>query len=429
MRTISPRNILFTIVVFLSIFQRVIVEYVPAFSYYDELLTLGMVALYIVAIFKQKKIKKRDFKIFALIFITIICGIIGNLISGYSRSTSLILNGILVWFKSFIIYVCANKYFEQVSVSTNGIIASLAKGTRIFICAAFLGLVLSTITHWGIEPLAARMRYGLHPYEFIYSQPALLSWYCIAFAMILSLDNAMGNEQKNFKYLVLLSIVWAFTLRSRAFVFILCYWFLYVVLFKVNGQKMPKIRMRYVLAIGCIALVAAKPAVEKYFLSGTTTRAILLLTGIDIAKRFFPFGAGFANYATSASYKVYSPLYYYYGFNHIYRLNEVTDGMTELTDCYWPAVMGELGALGLILIVYILVTVGKSLVQNSTHNRWMFLTVLFLIITSLFSSVATNIYSSDSMVVYTMIVCIGIHLKTEHMEGASLVKASEKSSR
>ena len=103
--------------------------------------------------------------------------------------------------------------------------------------------------------------------------------------------------------------------------------------------------------------------------------------------------------------------------------------MTELTDCYWPAVMGELGALGLILIVCILVTVGKSLVQNSKHNRWMFLTVLFLIITSLFSSVATNIYSSDSMVVYTMIVCIGIHLKTEHMEGTSLVKVSEKSSR
>lgn len=416
MRYISPKNILFTLIVFLSIFQRVIVEYIPAFSYYDELLTLFMVCLYVSTLLKEKKLKKKDFNVFALIFLTIISGGIGNIISGYNRSLSLILNGILVWFKSFIIYICANKFFEQNAISTNGIITSLAKGTRIFISAAFVGLLLSPITHWGIEPLAARMRYGLHPYEFIYSQPALLSWYCIAFAMILSLDNAIEDEQKNFKYLVLLSIVWAFTLRSRAFVFILCFWFLYIVLFKVKPQKMPQIRLRYVVAIGAIALIAAKPAVEKYFLSGTTTRAILLLTGIDIAKRFFPFGAGFANYATSASYKVYSSLYYYYGFNHIYRLNEVTDGMTELTDCYWPAVMGELGVLGLILLVCILVSIGKTLIKNSKDSKWKFLTVLFLIITSLFSSVATNIYSSDSMVVYMMIVCIGIHLRTENIE-------------
>lgn len=54
MRYISPKNILFTLAVFLSIFQRVIVEYIPAFSYYDELLTLFMVCLYVSTLLKEK---------------------------------------------------------------------------------------------------------------------------------------------------------------------------------------------------------------------------------------------------------------------------------------------------------------------------------------------------------------------------------------
>lgn len=61
----------------------------------------------------QHSLKKKDFNVFALIFLTIISGGIGNIISGYNRSLSLILNGILVSFKSFIITICANKFFEQ----------------------------------------------------------------------------------------------------------------------------------------------------------------------------------------------------------------------------------------------------------------------------------------------------------------------------
>lgn len=135
----------------------------------------------------------------------------------------------------------------------------------------------------------------------------------------------------------------------------------------------------------------------------------MLTTGILIAIRFFPFGAGFANYATSASFKDYSPLYYDYGFNMIYRLNKSADGMTELTDCYWPAVMGEFGAVGIILMSLLLIFIGKRLLKKSKFNKWIYYNTLFFIVTSLFSSVATAVFSSDAMILYIIIVCLGVH--------------------
>lgn len=408
---ISLRDTLITFAVVLSFFQRIIVQYIPVFSYYDEIIMAILLASYLVMILKKNTIRKSDLRIWGLIFLIIVTGLIGNMTSGYERNMSTILSGILVWFKAFIEYVALDLILSKGDKSTDTVINKIHIFAKIFTLAAFIGLIVSPITGFGLERLSARMRYGFHPYKFIYRQPALFSWYCLAAMMVLTIANARKCCKNNIMYRLMLTVAWLATLRSRAFVFVLVYWFLYYVIFVFEEKNLPKIKLRYILFVGIVAVGIAGSAIEKYFFSGNTSRSILLITGISIAARFFPLGAGIANYATSVSFKNYSSLYYDYGFNIIYRLNQSEDGMTELTDCYWPAVMGEFGIIGLILLIILLWKIGKSLLLKSRFNKWIYYNTVFLILTSLFSSIATAVFSSDAMILYILISCMGIYMR------------------
>lgn len=404
------RDILISFVIIISFLQRVIVQYIPLFSYYDEMIMAVLIILYLFFTLKKHAISKKDLSIWGIILLIIIVGLIGNMISGYKRNIVIVLNGIIVWFKSFIVYLTLDSILSREGRSTEVVINSIYLFARIFVLVAFIGLIISPITGAGVELLKTRMRYGFHPYKFIYSQPALLSWYCLATMMILTIANVSKYRKNNIIYRLMLTVVWLATLRSRAFVYVLVYWFLYYVLFIFDKKKLPKIKLRFLIFVGIVAIVVAGSAIERYFFSGNTTRSILLITGISIAIRFFPFGAGIANYATSASFKNYSSLYYDYGFNMIYRLNQSEDGMTELTDCYWPAVMGELGIIGLIFLMILFYKLGKILLSKSRFNKWIYYNTVFLIVTSLFSSVATAVFSSDAMILYILITCFGIYM-------------------
>lgn len=408
---VSFRDIFILLIVSLSFLQRVIVEKIPQFSYYDECVMAIFLVGFLGLIIKKHMIYKYDLKILCFILALIIVGLIGNMRSGYSRTMGMILSGTLVWFKAFIVYVSFDYILKNLNGSIQSTIRILHKVAKMFVIASFVCLVISPVTKYGIELSAARARYGLHPFMFIYSQPALLSWYCLATMMILTIANVNAVEMKcsNIKYRIILTVVWISTLRSRAFVFCLLYWLLYYAFFVFDRQSIPRIKLRYIIIAGICTLVVASGAIQKYFYSGETTRSILLTTGILIAIRFFPFGAGIANYATSASFKNYSSLYYDYGFNMIYRLNKSTDGMTELTDCYWPAVMGEFGVIGTFIMIFLLVFIGKELIKRSRFNKWIYYNTLFFIVTSLFSSVATAVFSSDAMILYIIIVCLGVY--------------------
>lgn len=406
------KNNLILILIILLMLQRAIGEYIPAFSYLDEVVTLILIVMYLIKIIKKKSILKADLIIISLITAMMCCGLLSNFISGYNRKVSSIITGIIVWFKAFITFMCAYTYFDNDVYNTNTIVKILAKVTKLIVIIAFGGLIISHFTHWGIENHSALMRYGIHPYKFIYPQAAILSWYCIAYMMILTLDNAIEKKKSNIFYLIVTSIIWAFTLRSRAFVYILCYWMFYFWILKTNKNEIPKIKIKNIILIGCIAMIVAMPAIQKYFFNESTSRALLLRTGLEISRKYFPLGAGFANFATSASYKEYSALYYEYGFNLIYALKEGSNGSTELTDCYWPAVIGEMGIIGLILMILLLFNIGKKLINKSKNNKWSYLCALFMIATSLFSSIVTGVFSSDIMIAYVIIVCLACNISS-----------------
>lgn len=189
-------------------------------------------------IFRVNNKKAYDLKILCFILALIIVGLIGNMRFGYSRTMGTILSGTLVWFKAFIVYVSFDYILKNLNESMQSTIRILHKAAKLFVIASFVCLVISPVTKYGIELSAARAKYGLHPFMFIYSQPALLSWYCLATMMILTIANMNAVEMKcsNIKYRIILTVVWISTLRSRAVVFCLLYWLLYYAFLYLIGK-------------------------------------------------------------------------------------------------------------------------------------------------------------------------------------------------
>jgi hypothetical protein len=82
--------------------------------------------------------------------------------------------------------------------------------------------------------------------------------------------------------------------------------------------------------------------------AGTFTPArIALYTGsLEVGRDEFPLGAGLGRYGSWMSRIEYSPLYEQYGLSTVFGLRERNP--KAVTDTFWPMILAELGALGLV---------------------------------------------------------------------------------
>ncbi|HIX21793.1 MAG TPA: O-antigen ligase domain-containing protein, partial [Candidatus Parabacteroides faecavium] len=93
--------------------------------------------------------------------------------------------------------------------------------------------------------------------------------------------------------------------------------------------------------------------IELYFLQGLTgekekdliARFVLYSTSIDIFKDYFPFGSGFASFATHASGAYYSDIYSEYGIESVWGLSK--NGWEFIADTYYPS-LAQFGIAGII---------------------------------------------------------------------------------
>ena len=100
---------------------------------------------------------------------------------------------------------------------------------------------------------------------------------------------------------------------------------------------------------------------DLYFLGnqGETARQVLDETGKEILKDYFPIGVGFGKFGTYYAALNYSEYYYIYGISDVYGLTK--DDPKYSMDTFWPAIMGETGFLGLIVYIYLVVSIFKQL--------------------------------------------------------------------
>lgn len=139
-------------------------------------------------------------------------------------------------------------------------------------------------------------------------------------------------------------------------------------------------------------------------------RNALYITSVDIAKDYFPFGAGFGRYGGWISAKYYSPLYDDYDLSKVYGMSE--EKTSFVCDTFWPMVLGETGFIGLALYAGILLSFVKTLYrqvknENNRYVKAFQLGTLMVLIESLVESIASPFYSK-SPEVYFVLGAVGI---------------------
>ena len=88
-------------------------------------------------------------------------------------------------------------------------------------------------------------------------------------------------------------------------------------------------------------------------------RVALYAGSVAVARDEFPLGAGLGRYGSHTSRDDYSPVYAQYGLNRVYGLREQRP--IAITDTFWPMVVGETGAAGLLAAVAFFVLLGRDL--------------------------------------------------------------------
>ena len=130
-------------------------------------------------------------------------------------------------------------------------------------------------------------------------------------------------------------------------------------------------------------------------------RLLLYTTSVDVARDYFPLGAGLGRYASPMSRIDFSPLYARYGLDRIWGLTPEYDAY--ITDTFWPHVLGEIGVFGLIAYLVFISAVGlglwratRSLVDPFTHA--FALGALMAFVHTLVESLASSMYESPPRV-------------------------------
>lgn len=392
------RNIIIYFLLTVILFQNILQGVVPFANYADEILMIYMGTGIFIKLLTSDNVKRDHVIIFFLMIILILFGVVSQLVSDVPRSLPAIGMDIVYLFKIFVCFLGADLIFEGKTNDCRKLLDYLSFLTKLTVVSAFILMFVNLLVDLG---LSSGVRYGWKSYHFFYSNPGMFSQYCIGFCLILTGELIYKPFTAGRKItMAMLFAIWLGSMRSRAFISVLIWFVLYYIFIykRVNDadavmRKLKKIfKPQYFVLFLILALAVGWNQIIRYF-GGTqvTSRNLFVQNGLQIMKDYFPFGAGFATFGTEAAKIYYSPLYYQYGMNTFWALGE---GGSQLTDCYWPAICGELGAVGLVLMGVLIFFLIRFMLKQSTQDKWGAVCGILYVIYLLIGSFVTGVFSS-----------------------------------
>lgn len=348
----------------------------------DEVIAVLCLGKILIAAFRGS-LDRSHLKMLMLMVLLLCIGLVSNFSAQKQTEWGPILTDVGNTFKVFVTYIGASLYLGPVK-DKRRVVNTLAQVVRFFVLFAFVCMILHEL---GIVAMGEDIRYGLSSFRFFNDGAGQFSFMFYNTFLILTLDLRYHPNRRAGRmfFLVMASLVWASTLRTRAFMYVLLYWGLFWILI----EKERVIRMNWkTLLVGAIGMaIMSMDQIQTYFGNDRTARYNFLHFGIYTMTRFFPLGSGFATYGTDAALVYYSQLYYEYGFPNIWGLSPEFPVFTH--DTYWPAIMAQFGIVGTIVLIVILVYWTRDLLKRSMNNKYAYLAGLFVAITQLSSSIAT----------------------------------------
>ena len=304
-------NVLFDI----FIFQNCLIAYIPQLGHIDELFTFMLIILSVFYIFNGKNkisMYSSEVKSIILFFCLLLVGVAGNVMHKIQPEKIAIYKDILAISKFVVCYTFT--LIVSNNIDKDLLLEKVAKRSRIYVNIIFTFLILNIIHDIG---MSSDIRYGIRSYKFLYQHPTYLVSAIVIFLCVILSD----NRKKFDNFIIFESIaILFFTLRNKAFVFILGYFFMKLVM-----KYAKSIKIRYILILAVIGIFSTYNKIMEYasyYL--TAARPALFIVGYKLACKYIPFGSGFGTFASEISGDYYSPIYYEYGINVVSGLEAVS---------------------------------------------------------------------------------------------------------
>lgn len=277
--------------------------------------------------------------------------------------------------------------------------------------------------------------FGINAIILLIGHPAQLASAAISASLIYLLSVNLSKKTLIMHSLML--SVSLLSLRSKAvgecIIDMAFIWVLY------NSFVRRDFRVKWYHYAGCsivlaIVLVAVKTKISVYFISGLSdlsnireARSALYVTSIRIAHDYFPFGSGYASFASWFSGVYYSKLYAKYGLTGVWGLSK--DWYDFVSDTFYPQILSQFGVAGLILSfisIYLLLKKSFSAYYRSgkTLEKAKYLYIVFCITTYIMiESVADSSFVGNRGLFMMMILGIAL---TELFRVNSISSISKK---
>ena len=413
----NSKYIIFILLIYMLVFQDFIQRHVPIFQYFDEFLAVLIIPVLILKLKNTEswKIKKNDLIIIVLLSLIVIIGIYANIRFKY-QSFRFVLADMLVFLKFFMAYFLSELLLDKEFI--DDIKTKLSNHIKFLIYFLFVCTILNYI--FKIWPFTGE-RFGISSNKLFYGQPTALA--AVGIFLLALLELVRKNEKKHILPTICISIVISSTLRIKALAAV-C---LAIALTIYIHKKQKKITLLSIVILAGIAILLAHDQIYYYFFEiDRSARQQLLLKSIEIMKRFFPIGAGFATFGSHFSAVSYSPLYYEYNLYSVYGLSP--DSPEFASDSFWPMIFGQFGVLGTICYVYCIILLFKN-IQGifSEENINIYTAKLICLVYLLISSTSESAFVNPMSIPLALI--IGIKVSTPKHEEEENKKINYKSGR
>lgn len=358
---------------------------IKVFNYFDELIGIFLFFMYISeCLIKGRIIIYNNFTKYIIgLSVLVIEGLFSNIIYEIQPAQAVILD-LIACLKFF--FTLGMYYIILRGIRLQDISKKLAFHIK-FIVKLILFL---SILDYLFQIFDSQTRWGLPVLTLFYGHSTTFGDVCIFLIMLVLFfkDHIIGYKI----YALGLSICSLATLRFKIVASMMLIYIIYYFVIKL-GRKLTINRI-FIIAITGVLIVSKQ--IQLYFFTTDveTARSALLSASFKILIDYFPIGTGFGTFASSASEKFYSQVYYQYNLYNVYGLHG--DNTTFISDIFWPTIIGQFGFIGIItyimLLIFLFVSIQK--VYNEKKSRYFVLISLFIYM--IMSTLSTSAFLSAS---------------------------------
>lgn len=390
---------------FFGVYYYSLTSFSEGVNFLDEIFSILFFPYLVSKLFLFKKIKRLNLLLLLLILIFVI-GIAGSLVYEY-QSLLLSFKGGFVYVKSYIPFFFVVIFCVCENLKVGYLNRYITRHFVFSVLLVFLGVIYQIF----FRPEGIYWK-GPFPQFVSFYSPDTRYGDVVSFLGLVYFYLHSYSKKKNrlFFYGVALLIVVSFRVKALFFLVIL-------VLYYYSNKRLfsPKLLLILPLIFSfffikpireLVILKLQNSYVENSTKSGdTAARAALTFTSLRVAQDHYPLGSGFATYGTHYSKESYSPIYRKYRISKIYGLSKSFNSF--VSDTQWPAILGELGFIGLVIYIimfYVFFDIVKQNIANTFEKkRVLYLAFVLLLTQSLGAPILFNASSSAIFVLLAIL--------------------------